>query len=158
MAKRRSKPADETTATDIEEQPDLFQDAAATEAVSSEPLAAGEEEVASGQPPTANSEPDTSGGDELTEPEVSSQQSVASNATAPSPQPSVLSPETVRPLMTEQVTVRCVVSQAILDGRFMVQGEGRQVAYGIYRQAWQRNPGAFVVKYPGAAAFVRESE
>ncbi len=143
MAKRKTTVGE--TATTEDEQPTLIQTAAATE-----PAAAEET--------TLSPEPDTSGGDEPThepEPEaaVGGEPLAAGEGIASSQQPAAS-----HPLMTEKVTVRCVISQAILDGRFMVQGEGRQVAYGIYRQAWQQNPGAFVVKYPGAAAFIQETE
>lgn len=139
MAKRKTTVGE--TATTEDEQPTLIQAAAATE-----PDAAEET--------TLSPEPDTSGGDEPThEPEPRPEPEPPARA----PEPAT-TPKQARPLMTEKVIVRCVISQAILDGRFMVQGEGRQVAYGVYRQAWQQNPDAFVVKYSGAAAFVRETE
>lgn len=117
------------------------------EAAGSEPL------VESAEGLTAT--PDTSGGEE---PEVISDQSPVTSepVEVTSPQPLVLSPEPSRPRMTEQVFVKCVVSQAVLDSQLMRQGEVRFVAYGLYRQAWARNAAAFQVRLPGSHEYVQE--
>lgn len=64
----------------------------------------------------------------------------------------------VRPQATDQVFVKCVVSQAVLDSQMMLQGEIRLVAYGLYRQAWAGNAAAFLVRLPGASGYIRETE
>ncbi|MBP8055189.1 MAG: hypothetical protein KA314_05075 [Chloroflexi bacterium] len=98
----------------------------------------------------------TSGGEE---PEVNSEQLAMSSEPEPlSPQPLVLSPVVARPRMTEQVFVKCVASQAVLDSQVMLQGEVRVVAYGLYRQAWSRNAAAFQVRLPGSGEYVQETE
>ncbi len=145
MAKRKATPADETATVDDFVAPSAPEEIAAAATPIEEPVPEVESAAAEPEP----------------EPEPPAPKETAKKKAQPVQAQPVPTP---RPAPGDVVQVRLVgAPQAVLlvaDGRqiTVLKGELHRARYAHYRLAWQANRTAWVVKYPGAAAFIVETD